>query len=167
MRAQNSSSSATFTAFPEGCRPQTAEVKARAVEDCSRIRVLSISPNLEDHAALRRVLEGLTCEISTAVNCRQAAAQLSREQISVVFCESLLEDGTWERVLDLIRMDSNPPFLIVASRQADEQLWAEVLNLGGYDVVAKPLSPREVRHILTAASLWPMHSAPEQTAAAG
>jgi len=167
MPARNSDPPATLTAFPEDSKPQLTEVRERVAEDCPRIRILSISPNSGDHAILGRVLEGLACEISTAANCRQAAAQLSRERISVVFSESLLEDGTWKRVLDLIQKCSNPPLLIVTSLQADEHLWAEVLNIGGYDVVAKPLNPREVRHILTTASLWLMHSATEQIASAG
>ena len=167
MRDQNSLSSAALTPFLEDRRRQTAEARECAIEGSSRIHVLSISPNSEDHVMLRRVLSGLPCEISTVANCRQAAAQLSRGRISVVFCESLLEDGTWKRVLDQIGRCSSPPLLIVASRQADEHLWAEVLNLGGYDVVAKPLNPREVRHILTTASLWLMRSAPQRSAAAG
>jgi hypothetical protein len=39
----------------------------------------------------------------------------------------------------------------VISRLADEYLWAEVLNLGGHDVLAKPLRQAEVlwvfRHV--------------------
>jgi DNA-binding response OmpR family regulator len=42
----------------------------------------------------------------------------------------------------------NPPDLIVASRLADEYLWAEVLNLGGYDVLAKPFNAEEVRRVV-------------------
>jgi DNA-binding NtrC family response regulator len=165
MPGNNASSSATLT-LPEDCGPQTADRSEYAVEDGPRIRVLFISPNREDHATLRRVLEGLPCEILTVANCRQAAAQLGRERISVVFCESLLEDGTWKNVLGEIQRYSNPPLLIVASRQADEQLWAEVLNLGGYDVVAEPLNPREVRHILTTASIWLKRSSVTEWSAA-
>ena len=42
-------------------------------------------------------------------------------------------------------------FLIVTSRLADASLWAEVLNLGGYDLLAKPFNRQEVRHVLTSA----------------
>src|SRR5438552_14250965 len=34
------------------------------------------------------------------------------------------------------------PFLIVTSRVADHSLWAEVLNLGGYDVLAHRLTEK-------------------------
>jgi DNA-binding response OmpR family regulator len=41
--------------------------------------------------------------------------------------------------------------LIVCSRLADERLWAEVLNLGGYDVLAIPFHAGEVEHTVNAA----------------
>jgi hypothetical protein len=41
----------------------------------------------------------------------------------------------------------------VTSSCADEYLWAEVLNLGGFDVIAQPFNPEELRHILLSACL--------------
>lgn len=46
---------------------------------------------------------------------------------------------------------SCPSMVIVAARVADEALWAEVLNLGGYDVLAMPFDEEEVERVLTAA----------------
>jgi DNA-binding response OmpR family regulator len=40
---------------------------------------------------------------------------------------------------------------MVTSRLADERLWAEALNLGAYDVLAKPFDGREVIRILSLA----------------
>jgi DNA-binding NtrC family response regulator len=37
--------------------------------------------------------------------------------------------------------------LIVTSRLADDRLWAEALNLGAYDVIAKPFDASEVVRI--------------------
>ena len=47
-----------------------------------------------------------------------------------------------------LRTLPDPPFLIVASRLADERLWAEALNLGAYDVLAKPFDSTEVTRIV-------------------
>jgi hypothetical protein len=41
--------------------------------------------------------------------------------------------------------------LVVASRLADERLWAEVLNLGGHDVLAMPFDAHEVRRVMESA----------------
>lgn len=47
------------------------------------------------------------------------------------------------------------PLLIVTSRLADERLWAEVLNEGGWDVLAKPFDATEVvRVVETAWQHW-------------
>lgn len=47
----------------------------------------------------------------------------------------------------------NSPRLLVVSRYADERLWAEVLNLGGYDVLLKPFEPMEVTRVVAAAAM--------------
>jgi CheY-like chemotaxis protein len=168
MPAKDSPSSATFETRDKQVESPTGKTSRRGPEDSPQIRALSISKHAEDHATLRRLLSGLHWVVKTAANCRQAVRQMSQEQISVIFCESLLEDGTWKSVLGHIRRDAHPPLLVVTSRVADEHLWAEVLNLGGYDVLAKPFSPEEVRHVCTTASLWLMQLAsPRRTAAAG
>ena len=37
----------------------------------------------------------------------------------------------------------SPPVLVVASRFANEALWSEVLHLGGYNLLSKPLNMKE------------------------
>ena len=65
--------------------------------------------------------------------------------VAVVISESCLPAGqTWRDLLAALQATSNPPPLIVTDRLADDQLWAEVLNLGGYDLLAKPFDAREV-----------------------
>jgi len=49
---------------------------------------------------------------------------------------------------------ADPAFLIVASRLADNRIWAEVLNEGGHDVLAKPFHTPEVLQSITSACLW-------------
>ena len=76
---------------------------------------------------------------------------LAAEPVQVVIAESRLPDGDWKNVLlELDRLPS-PPNLIVASRTADDRLWAEVLNIGGYDVLAQPFEAEELRRVVAAA----------------
>jgi DNA-binding NtrC family response regulator len=83
---------------------------------------------------------------------RTAVAQLRRSRrIPVVLCERDLWPGSWKEVLQQTQGLSDPPFLIVASRFADERFWAEALNLGAYDVLAKPFDAKEVNRTLTSA----------------
>ena len=72
----------------------------------------------------------------------------------MAICESELPDGTWQNVLSELDRMPCPPLLVVTSRLADERLWSEVLNLGGYNVLAKPLDMREVFHVVGLAWLF-------------
>ena len=38
----------------------------------------------------------------------------------------------------------NPPRLIVVSRRSDDELWTEVLNMGGFDLLMAPLQEMEI-----------------------
>ena len=53
-----------------------------------------------------------------------------------------------------------PPMFIVTSRLADDALWAEVLNVGGYDLLLKPFRAEEViRMVHVAATQNPLAKA--------
>jgi DNA-binding response OmpR family regulator len=118
-----------------------------------RLGILSVSPVVEDHAALRQFLSEAPCRIVTAATCDTALQCLERGNISIVVCEGNLPDGSWRNILSRIQTCPETPFLIVTSRLADEKLWAEVLNLGGFDVIAKPFNPGDARHVLETACL--------------
>jgi DNA-binding response OmpR family regulator len=69
----------------------------------------------------------------------------------VVIAKSDLPDGSWQEMLGHLRCLVCPPLLIVTSRTADEQLWAEVLNIGGYDVLAQPFERDEMVRVVASA----------------
>jgi DNA-binding response OmpR family regulator len=124
----------------------------------TRARILSVSNNPQDHFELRRILDNAFWEIAAAHSCREAVAYLSQAEAFVLFCEHSLPDGSWKQMLDDAARLPKPPLVVVTSRLADDYLWAEVLNLGGFDVLAKPLNEREVRHVLDSA--WLQHVKP-------
>ena len=115
-------------------------------------RILCVSPVPEDYKDLRGIVSDSMWRIAAADSCQDAIAYLTRTEVSIVFCEHTLPDGSWRQLLDHATLLPIPPPVIVTSRLADDHLWAEVLNLGGFDVLAKPYNAREVRHVL--ASAW-------------
>jgi DNA-binding response OmpR family regulator len=117
------------------------------------ICILSISASAEDHADLRDIVNGMPCRIAAEGTCEGALRRLEDGDVSVVVCDRDLPDGAWRDILDRIRSSPGNPSLIVTSRLADDCLWAEVLNLGGFDVIAKPFNARETRHVLETACL--------------
>ena len=78
-------------------------------------------------------------------------AALGKRQFEVVVCERDLPPGSWKDVLEQVTILPDPPSLIVTSGLADAHLWAEALNLGAYDVLAKPFNRTEAMRVLGAA----------------
>jgi DNA-binding response OmpR family regulator len=107
------------------------------------LTILSISPFEEDHSRLEAII-GRESRLVTAQSFSAAKRFLESQNVFLVICERDSPPTTWIECLDYIQSLPAPPFLIVTSRLADERLWAEVLNLGGWDVLAKPFDDREV-----------------------
>src|SRR6266567_78379 len=73
--------------------------------------------------------------------------------VSPIEADHALLEGAWKDFLNQLLSLPNPPFLILTSRLADEHFWAEALNLGAYDVLAKPFDSKEVGRIFSLAWL--------------
>lgn len=108
------------------------------------VTVLSVSPLAEDYFSLQAVFNHSNRALYKADSLASALAVIRRREIGVVICERDLSPGTWIDMLEELRLLRDAPPLIVTSRLADEKLWAEALNLGAYDVLAKPFEHREL-----------------------
>ena len=123
--------------------------------------VLTVSPIEEDHAALERIFHdapsvapgGAPWRLSRTLSLTAAAAALGQAEFAVVVCERDLAPGSWRDVLAATANLPRPPLLIVTSLHADNYLWAEALNIGAYDVVAKPFDRGEVVRVVSFACL--------------
>ena len=114
------------------------------------ITLLTICPNKEDRQSLEKILDRHSWTIQGAPSLREATTLLHRGP-SLILCEKDLPDGTWKDVFREARGLDNPPAFVVVSRLADERLWAEVLNLGGFDVLLKPFERSEVVRVMSMA----------------
>jgi DNA-binding response OmpR family regulator len=108
------------------------------------VGVLLVSPFLPDRIALRNILGHSSWAIHEASTCCEALALARQHDCDVAICQRELPDGDWKALFEELGKLPVPPNLIVTSRLADDELWAEVLNLGGYDVLAQPFEPEEV-----------------------
>jgi DNA-binding response OmpR family regulator len=106
----------------------------------------------EDWAPLGKLFAGSSWKLVFASNLPETQTALRRTPPGVVICDGRLSDGhSWKDLLHEIRRMEDPPPLIVADRLADDRLWAEALNLGAHDLLAKPFDGREVWHAVTTA----------------
>jgi DNA-binding NtrC family response regulator len=108
------------------------------------VKVLLVSPLEEDHCSLRGILSRSKWKLYSARSCREALALMREHAIPVAICERNLPDGDWKTLLDALVDLPHQPRLIVSSHHACDYLWAEVLNLGGYDVLSTPFDHAEV-----------------------
>ncbi len=113
-----------------------------------KISILLVSPYQEDHSSLRHILHNEGWAITRCRTVADAAAELSAGAPSIVICERDLPDGNWKEVLSRTEELPHAPLVLVISRHADESLWGEVLNLGGYDVLMKPFDRSEVTRVV-------------------
>ena len=112
--------------------------------------ILSVSSGDEDRASLERIFKsGWTVLASATV--ASALSVLRETPIPIVICDCEISSGTWGQMLDHISLLPDSPLLIVSSRLADARLWVEALNLGAWDVLAKPFDADEVIRIVSVA----------------
>ena len=130
------------TAPPEHIAGKTANDIAGA-----SVRVLSVSRDRAQHRALRRFLSS-KWRIESAGGYLEAADLLIRDRIAIVICDSNLPDGSWRDLLSNADEYAERMTLIVTAGLPNDRLWAEVLNLGGYDVLARPFDRDEVSRVL-------------------
>ena len=113
--------------------------------------ILGVALPVEDWACIRRTKLPHRTKVAGASGCREALAHLAKRRTDIVIATPAMSDGTWRELVIFCREIPDPPAVIVASRLADERLWSEVLNLGGYDLVAQPLDPRDLASTLISA----------------
>ena len=114
--------------------------------------VLLVGFDEQDQDFLRQLFHSTECPLTptcrwTVENQPTVPATLMALRggsIPVVLCDHDRAPGVWQHLLAGFGSLSQPPCLIVTSRLADEYLWEEALNLGAYDVLARPFNRSEV-----------------------
>lgn len=113
-----------------------------------KISILLVSSHSEDLSTLRNILHHCDWKITHCGTAAEAIRSMEIEPHSIVVTDRELPDGTWHELLASAERQTNPPKVLVLSRSADEKLWAEVLNLGAYDLLLKPLDRAEVTRVV-------------------
>jgi DNA-binding NtrC family response regulator len=116
------------------------------------VTLLAVGPE-EDLYCLRAICGGTGWTLREARTLQEALTCLDHNAFPVVLCQQDLPDGPWTELLEAASDLPEAPYLIVWSRHADSALWAAVLNLGGYDVLATPFRVPEVVHAVRMAAL--------------
>jgi DNA-binding response OmpR family regulator len=124
----------------------------RVFERSVQLDSLAISPFVEDLRFLEDRYKEASWKLYTAHTYREGMDELRVNRVPIVLCEEKLGDGGWKDVLSQLALIPDRPRLIVFSRNADEHLWGDVLDLGGFDLLATPFRDDEL--IFTVGSAW-------------
>ena len=110
-----------------------------------RAPIVFVSASAEDARTFRELVDGSRWLVVNVPDLAGANAVIDKLRPRLVMCDTEIEGrGSWRDLLE-----GRPDFaLIVVTWHADEALWAEVLNLGGADVFAKPFAVEQVDRVI-------------------
>lgn len=109
-----------------------------------------VSKSEADCRTLREVAGSVSQSVVSCADVQQARRAIRLHAPKIVACEAQVrESGNWQELLD--EAQAAQSLMLVVSRHADERLWAEVLNLGGFDVLALPFDRDELKWALSSA----------------
>ncbi len=115
----------------------------------SRLQVLVASADPDNGRKLGSVLSECGLDPVLASTLQEAQSLLAKPDISLVFCDTQLTDGTFREILRLTEAASIP--LVVVSRVHETRQYLEAMRLGAFDFVASPYRRSEVEHIVASA----------------
>jgi DNA-binding NtrC family response regulator len=106
--------------------------------------VLAVLSLGEDRKMLEDIFGQSDWKVRFANNFQEAQDELRASSLAAVISDNCFPGGNWKDLLFVLQEMPHPKPLIVADRLADDRLWAEVLNLGAYDLLTMPFDAREV-----------------------
>jgi len=115
------------------------------------VSVLAVGAPDGEQAGMEKIFREYGWHLGRARTRSEARDFMDANPVRVVISERDLPEGGWRDILDDLMQRPEPAALVVTSRLADDALWAEVLNMGGYDVLAVPLDSEEVMRVIGAA----------------
>jgi DNA-binding response OmpR family regulator len=115
------------------------------------VRVLAICPAEADCIALGNIFSHSKWTLDCVKAPDDGVRFLQEHPVPVVICACRLPGSDWKAIVAEAARQPVPPRVIVASPGAGDELWSEVLELGGYDVLAQPFHAPEVVRVVSLA----------------
>ncbi len=115
------------------------------------IKVLVASAALDEIAFFEHLAGNTRWEVLQVHSLAEVAEVFRDHEAPVVISAAELPDGTWKGVLDAAASRGRDTRVIVLIGEANDHLWSEILDSGGYDVLAKPLDAREAVRVVSLA----------------
>lgn len=100
--------------------------------------VLIAGGNSDDQRAMQDLLRGSRWRTVVATEWGEALAVVQGSAIPVVLCDRDLPGAEWQQGIASLHRAGVHPEVILLSSVADPYLWNELVQAGGFDVLARP-----------------------------
>lgn len=80
----------------------------------------------------------------------RALALLAQRPIPVVFCDRNIPDANWKEAVRMLAAAPSKPCVVLLSPSLSRELWEQITESGGYDVLRKPVTAEAFLRVLRA-----------------
>jgi FixJ family two-component response regulator len=120
-----------------------------------RIPVVALIVGEQDRNVLTRAAGEESLDVRLVESVEEACAEAIRVTAAVVLMDRDWPGTDWRAILRSLAGSAYPACVVLVSGVADDYLLREVIRLGGYDVLPKPLRQDAVARVLKLAlSYW-------------
>jgi DNA-binding NtrC family response regulator len=123
--------------------------------------VLAVNLSEEDRSSAAGILSNSYWQVLFVADCTNAYRIAEVTPSPIILCTPQMADGSWNELMEGVRKLRHRSEVVVASKFADDHLWSEVLNLGGYDVLRTPFDSSELLRTLFLAWVASKRETPE------
>ncbi len=122
--------------------------------------MLAITGSSHDGAAMTEFARSQSLAFTVVSTIAEASAIAAKANIAVIFLDRDLAERDWRPSVRTLSQHRTAPCVILASSVIDEYLFEECVKQGGFDTLAKPVQPDELRRIGgLALNFWKSRSA--------
>lgn len=114
-------------------------------------KILIIDDEVNVGILLSKFLTRNGFEVSTATSGTSGLECLSREPFDLVLCDFRLEDTDGREILKIIKKSYPSTGVIIITGYSDIKMAVELIKMGAYDYISKPLYPDEILNTINKA----------------
>jgi CheY-like chemotaxis protein len=116
-----------------------------------RLRILILSMSLDDRLLIEQMAKEQEWILRFTHSPEEGFTLAEQNHFEVVLCDRNQHGYPWREVVDRLATISPQSCILLVSPVTEDYLWRDVLQLGGYDVLTRPLREPAVQHAVNAA----------------
>jgi len=100
---------------------------------------------------LESALNALFVRTFSLGTCRELRSLVREVHADLVFTDTVLPDGSWGDVVDLMREAGTGASVVTVGSHEDVKLYCSILDRGGFDLVLPPFESQELKFVVDSA----------------